>query len=86
MTLLNLSTATVTKSTENKIYSFVYENRNELSNELKMFYGDVAGLVRIQLTKPLSRRMKISQILERAYNIEKYVMAAGAADFETIYA
>lgn len=85
MTLLNLSTATVSKSTVGRIDMFVYKNRNELSNELKMFYKDVAGLISIQLRKSTCRRMTIEQILERAYNIEKYVLASGAASFETIY-
>lgn len=85
MTILNLATATVSKMTVGRIDMFVYENRNELSNELKMFYKDVAGLISIQLNKPLSRRMTIDQILERAYNIDKYVIASGAASFDIIY-
>lgn len=85
MAILNLTTATVSKMTVVRIDMFVYENRNELSNELKMFYKDVAGLIDIQLRKPISRRMTMAQIMERAYNIDQYVLASGAASFETFY-
>ena len=83
MKTLNLTTASVNKKTSSKIRGFVYENKNELSSEIKMFYQDVAGLIDIQLSKPVQNRMGINQILERAYNIDFYVLQTGAASIET---
>lgn len=82
---LNLNTSTISKTTIKNIDLFVYENRYELSNELKMFYKDVAGLIEIQLKKSLSRRMNMNQIMERAYNIDSYVIATGAASFDKLF-
>jgi len=82
---LNLQDKKVTKSTVKLIAEFKYNNRNELSNELKMFYSDVEGLIDIQLRKCAAQRMSMAEILERAYNIEKYVLAIGAVSFTTIF-
>lgn len=82
MKTLNLSNATVTKKTSVNIRNFVYDNRFELSSELKMFYQDVAGLIDMQLNKKFNR-LTIGQILERAYNIDMYVLQSGASSFET---
>ena len=83
MTTLNLQSKKVTASTSKSIAEFIYSNREALSNELKMFYNDVKGLIDLQLNKKAARRMSMEQILERAYNIESYVLASGATSFET---
>ena len=83
MTALNLKSKKVTASTSKIISEFIYLNRETLSNDLKMFYNDVKGLIDLQLNKKASKRMTMEQILERAYNIDSYVLAAGAASFET---
>lgn len=86
MKTLNLTTASINKKTSDKIRAFVYDNRNQLSSEIKLFYQDVAGLIDIQLSKPVKNRMVIKQILERAYNIDFYVLQTGAASIETQFA
>jgi len=82
---LNLEKFKVVKSTATIIRSFIYENRAALSNEMKLFYGDVASLVERNASKKkcdYSKITDIKEILERAYNIEKYVIAAGALSYE----
>jgi len=74
----------VTKSTANLIRSFLWENKNELSNEMKLFYNDVASMIERNAAKNKLDGSKITdmkEILERAYNIEKYVLASGAASY-----
>lgn len=83
MTTLNLNSKKVTTSTSKMIAEFIYANRETLSNEMKMFYNNVKGIIDLQLNKKAARRMSMEQILERAYNIESYVLASGAASFET---
>lgn len=83
MTTLNLNSKKVAKQTVNIIAEFVYNNRQVLSNDLKMFYCDVKGIIEMQLNKKAANRLTMEQILERAYNIEGYVLASGAASFET---
>ena len=83
---MNLQAMKVTKGTYEAIKNFVYNNRESMTFDLKVFYGDVAGLIHMQLQKKAARRMSMQQVLERAYNIEKYVLAAGADSFETVQA
>ena len=83
MKTLNLTSKKVTESSAKEIGLFVYNNKEKMSNELKMFYQDVKGIIEIQLKKKAKKRMNMQQILERAYNIESYVLASGAASFET---
>jgi len=83
MTTLNLQSRKVNQKTANEIAAFVYENRNILSNELKMFYQDVKGFIEIQVRKAETRRMNMQQILDRSYNIDTYVLASGASSFTT---
>lgn len=83
--LIGLESFKVVKSTATAIRNFIWENRGELSNEMKLFYQDVAALVERNAAKSKSDWSKISdmkEILERAYNIEKYVLASGAASYE----
>lgn len=81
MTTLNLQSATVTVKTVKSITDFLYTNRETLSNELKLFYVDVRSIMERQLTKKAAFRMPITEILERAYNIETYILASGAASY-----
>jgi len=83
MNILNLQNSKVSKGTVKSITEFVYTNRADLSNEMKMFYCDVKCLIERQLTKPSANRMTMPQILERSYNIELYILNAGAASVET---
>ena len=83
MKTLKLEGKKVTNGTAIEIAEFVYANKNEMSNELKLFYQDVKGLIDVQLSKKANYRMSMGEILERAFNIEKYVMASGAVSFET---
>jgi hypothetical protein len=83
--LIGLENLKVVKSTTTTIRDFVWENRGELSSKEKLFYQDVASIVERNASKKKSDSSKISdmsEILERAYNIEKYVLAAGAASYE----
>lgn len=83
--LIGLENFKVVKSTAITIRNFVWENRSELSNEMKLFYHDVASIVERNASKKKGDWSKISdmkEILERAYNIEKYVLASGAASYE----
>ena len=83
--IIGLETFKVVKSTTTAIRKFVWENRSELSNEMKLFYQDVASMVEKHAAKPKGTWHKITEmkdILERAYNIEKYVLASGAASYE----
>lgn len=80
---MKLQSLKVSKATVTAITAFVYENRSSLSNEMKMFYGDAKGLIEIQLRKPASRRLTMTEVLERAYNIEQYVLKSGACGVET---
>jgi hypothetical protein len=83
MTTLNLQSKKVNQATANEIAAFVYENRNALSIELKMFYQDVKGFIEMQVKKPVSHRMNMQQILDRSYNIEQYILNSGAAAVTT---
>lgn len=84
----NLNSLKVTKSTSDKIRMFIYENRSQLSKEMIFFYSDVAGMVDYNARKRKSDRSKVvnmGEILERVYNIEKYILAAGAISYEVVY-
>lgn len=83
MTTLNISTLPVSKKTITQITEFVYNNRASIGNEQKLFYADVKGLITIQLKKPAANRLTMAQIMERAYNIDAYILAAGAAEVTT---
>ncbi len=85
MEILNLESKKVSPSTVKTINSFIYENKNSISIEVKTFYRDVEGFISRELRKKSSLRMSMLEILERAYNIEKYVIESGAASFETHY-
>ena len=78
---LDLTGKPVTKKTSEEIRVFLYSKRNELKDGLKLFYDDVAGLIEIQLRKPVKQRLNISEVLERAYNIEQYVLNSGACSY-----
>jgi hypothetical protein len=82
MTTLNLQSMPISQKTANEIASFVYNNRNEMSKDLMAFYQDVKGFIEMQLKKPVSRRMNMSQILDRSYNIEQYILKSGAASYQ----
>lgn len=73
----------VSKKTVTQITEFVYNNRASIGNEQKLFYADVKGLITIQLKKKAANRLSMAQIMERAYNIESYILAAGAASVTT---
>lgn len=83
MKTLNLSSKKVTASTSKIISEFIYANRETLSNDLKLFYNDVKVFINFQIKKKASTKMSMEQILERAYNIESYVLASGASSYET---
>jgi hypothetical protein len=83
MKTLNIATLPVSKKTITQIAEFVYENRTTIGNEQKLFYADVKGLITIQLNKPASRRLTMAQIMERAFNIDAYILASGAASVTT---
>lgn len=83
--MLNLLSFKVTKKTSETIRSYVYTYRETLSNEMKLFYSDVAAMIDREVRKKAGTPGKITDmavILERAYNLEKYVLAAGAASYE----
>lgn len=79
MKTLNIATLPVSKKTIAQIAEFVYENRASIGNEQKLFYADVKGLIAIQLKKIAANRLTMAQIMERAYNIDAYILASGAA-------
>lgn len=83
MTTLNIANLPVSKKTVAQITVFVYENRATIGNEQKLFYADVKGLIDIQLKKKAANRLTMAQIIERAYNIDAYILAAGAASVTT---
>jgi hypothetical protein len=83
MITLNISKMPVSKKTITQITEFVYNNRASMGNEQKLFYLDVKSLITIQLKKPAANRLLMAQIMERAYNIESYILAAGAASVTT---
>lgn len=85
MTTLNLNAKKVNKTTATEIRTFVYNNRATLSNEMKMFYGDVAAMIDMQLRKKAAQRLSMVEVLERSYNIDQYIMASGAISVETIF-
>lgn len=80
---LNLESKKVSKGTSTEISYYIHNNRLTLGSDLIFFYSDVKGLIDLQLRKPASIRLKMSEIMERAYNIESYVLASGAASFES---
>jgi hypothetical protein len=82
MTILNLQSKPVNQNTANEIAAYVYNNRHEMSNGLMVFYQDVKGFIEMQLRKPVSRRMNMQQILDRAYNIEQFILNSGAASYK----
>lgn len=83
MSTLNITNMPVSKKTITQITEFVYNNRASIGNEQKLFYLDVKGLITIQLKKPAASRLAMAQIMERAYNIDAYILAAGAASVTT---
>lgn len=83
MKTLNVATLPVSKKTITQITEFVYENRATIGDEQKLFYADVKGLIDIQLKKHAAIRLNMAQIMERAYNIDAYILAAGAASVTT---
>jgi hypothetical protein len=83
MITLNLNNKKVTKGTLNEIKNFVYENRQSMGNEQKVFYSDVQRIMEQELRKPADSRMTMAAITERAYNIESYILAAGADSVTT---
>jgi lysine/ornithine N-monooxygenase len=83
MRTFNLNNKPVTLKTHSEIVKFVYENRFTIGNEQKMFYSDVQRIMEQELRKLASRRLTMSQIMERAYNIDAYILASGAAEVTT---
>jgi len=83
MTTLNVAILPVSKKTITQITEFVYNNRAFIGNNQKLFYADVKGLITIQLNKPAANRLTMAQIMERAYNINTYILASGAASVTT---
>lgn len=83
MTTLNIANLPVSKKTVAQITVFVYENRATIGNEQKLFYADVKGLIDIQLKKKAANRLTMAQIMERAYNIDAYILATGAVSVTT---
>lgn len=83
MKTLNIAILPVSKKTITQISEFVYENRASIGNEQKLFYADVKGLISIQLKKLTANRLTMAQIMERAYNIDAYILAAGAVSVTT---
>jgi hypothetical protein len=83
MNTLNLNNKKVSKGTLAEIVKFVYENRFVLGNEQKLFYSDVQRIMEQELRKPAAKRMTMAAITERAYNIESYILASGAASVTT---
>lgn len=83
MKSLSVASLPVSKKTITRITEFVYENRLTIGNEQKLFYADVKGLIDIQLKKTAANRLTMAQIMERAYNIDAYILAAGAASVTT---
>lgn len=83
MKTLNIASLPVNNKTIAQITEFVYENRATIGNEQKLFYLDVKGLIAIQLKKAAAARLSMPQIMERAYNIDAYILAAGAASVTT---
>lgn len=83
MKTLNLNNKPVTLKTHSEIVKFVYENRFAIGNEVKLFYSDVQRIMEQELRKPSSRRLTMAKITERAYNIDAYILAAGAASVTT---
>lgn len=84
--MLNLETKKVTKGTAKLIRLYVYENREQLGWALKLFYSDIAGMIDRQLLKPAASRLSMAEIMERVYNIESYILAAGAVSYEVVRA
>lgn len=83
--IIGLENFKVVKSTATLIRKFVWENRKTLSNEMKLFYQDVAAMVESNAAKKNGTWHKVSEmkeILEMAYNIEKHVIASGAASYK----
>lgn len=83
---LELSTKKVTDKTIKEINDFIYNNREDLSNEMKLFYSDVRSSIQYQLRKPKTQRLNMNEILERVYNAEFYILQAGAISYEVVFA
>jgi hypothetical protein len=83
MKTLNLNSKPVTLKTHSEIVKFVYDNRFSLGNEQKLFYSNVKSILEKELRKPATKRITMAAITERAYNIESYILAAGAASVTT---
>ena len=86
METLELSTKKATTKTIKEINEFIYANREKLSNEMKLFYSDVRSSIQYQLIKPKSQRLNMSEILERVYNTEFYILQAGAISYKVVFA
>lgn len=83
MHLLDLGSKKVTKGTAESIALFVYSNRTQISLELAAFYQSVKSMIEGQLNKPAAQRMSMTEILERMYNIDQYILNSGAAEVTT---
>lgn len=82
---LDLENKKVTKSTVTLITNFIHENKDVLSLELRSFYSDIRSMIEYQLRKKSNQRLSMPQILERVYNIESYIIEAGAISYEVEY-
>jgi hypothetical protein len=83
MKTLNLNNKPVTLKTHSDIVKFIYENRFFLGNEQKLFYSNVKSILEKELRKPAAGRITMAAITERAYNIDSYILAAGASSITT---
>lgn len=76
----------VSKTSAAQIRMFVYENKATLSQKEIFFCSDVAGIVERNAAKKKSDWSKLtsmSDIMERAANIENYAIAGGASSFQS---
>lgn len=82
MTYLNIESAKTTKGTAKRINTFLWESRGLISLELASFYRMVHDMINDQLRKPAKHRATVKELCERAYNIDAYILASGAASVE----
>jgi len=81
---MNIVTLKPTKGTYNKIKTFLFENKETLSQEKKNFYSDLLSVLDYNLTKPAKHRPSMIELKKRVENIEQSILNSGALSYETI--
>lgn len=79
---MELNNKSVTKKTYDEITSYVYENKEKLSNEEKLFYSDIKGFIHRELKKKKEHRMTMDKIIKTVQNMKETILNSGAISYD----